>query len=633
MIRRASRWSLPLLAAGFLLTCGRSTASAADAPSTPWNAFSEPDLAFLVDLARDAMSRASRDETPARLPRYIPWSLRDRRGRIVLTARFAGRTAATCTSPEALLVEAALDGGAQLGKAIHEREPRLRDQPDKLGIELEIIGPAESVPIGLDRDGRWTRELCNSFEPGVDGVGVALADREGRVTPGTILATNFTPDLALAAAERQIALTPDVKVKRAANIRYFRFRTVHAWQEKGGDRPVRLRRGMVPVNVADLSAERLDRALSDLAEYVRYRCNRDGSFAYCYQPATDRYDDRNNATAQMWMLATLLEYGHLRPDNASVTAAAPLLRATTANLRPLPDTTNAIYVSFTGHDDKLGTSAAYLLALLAFEDRAGLESAIRQLAAGLLSTQEDSGRIGVPDVRPGKAVEATEQADVSAALAILALTRFDRLYPDPRVRLALHRSLAYYGRTLLSSNDTTVVALHARALAESYRTSRDPRTSELVFRLVDRLIGSRVADEAGDRPELVGGIDLARGGRLGISTADAVAAIADGVELARLVGDTKRAGGYERALRPAVRFVLQLAFKPAECYYVRSPRDVAGGFRSAPWDHTIPIDNCARAMAGMVRARQVLYGNWQQSAPAAQTRPAAAEDAAPSGKR
>lgn len=579
-------------------------------PAVSAPVLSQTDLALLFATARDAVAQGARGES-ARAPSYVPLKLRDLRAALRLALRQRGRLLCEMQTPVGALVAVTSEGGAALGAELKRRDASLTARTAELALELEVLGDDEAVAVGLTPEGYWSPELYAEFHAGLHGVDVALGEKRGRVTPGFILASNYSPDLALQTAERRANITIAEKKARPDAVKYFRFLTVFAWQRDADAAPVRLERGVVRVEADAVTAERLDAAVTALLSYVRYRQNRDGAFAYCYQPSTDRYDERNSATAQLGMLAAWLSASRLLGDSTVVDRAEPLLRGAIGSLKPLPESADAKYVSFEGHEDKLGSTAMLLQALLEVRSDTERDAARRALGAALRAAQLDDGRLGVKDV--GGAAEFGT-ADYAAGAALLALARDGANAEDPRFVEVLRRARAFYGPHLRTSTDTAAVALHARALACAYARRNDAELSDQAFALLDRLRGSQVAPAMDASGLLVGAIDLAGGSRVGITTAPAAAALADGLALARRVGDSARTATYEAALRSAVRFVLQLGYREEECFYVRSLRDVIGAYRSALWENSVPIQNCEQALTALSRARQVLFGDTPRAA-------------------
>ena len=96
-------------------------------------------------------------------------------------------------------------------------------------------------------------------------------------------------------------------------------------------------------------------------------------------------------------------------------------------------------------------------------------------------------------------------------------------------------------------------------------------------------------------------------GRAGVATAAYLEGFADALALARSVGDAPRAERYERVVRQAARFVMQLQVRPAEAYFIRSPQDAIGGIRTSPSLNLLRIDHCQHALVGLIKAREVLF--------------------------
>jgi hypothetical protein len=88
-----------------------------------------------------------------------------------------------------------------------------------------------------------------------------------------------------------------------------------------------------------------------------------------------------------------------------------------------------------------------------------------------------------------------------------------------------------------------------------------------------------------------------------------VEGLVDAAKTADTFKDKARAVKYRRAIDQAVRFIMQLRFKPEECYYVQSMHDVLGGVRNAPASPTIRIDNMQHALSALLGAREICSGS------------------------
>jgi hypothetical protein len=128
-----------------------------------------------------------------------------------------------------------------------------------------------------------------------------------------------------------------------------------------------------------------------------------------------------------------------------------------------------------------------------------------------------------------------------------------------------------------------------------------------VLRMIDWLGPHQLTEKNCRQPEMCGGIDPRGTDSANIDTALQMIAAADGLAIARRLGDRKRCAKYEDMLRRGTRFVLQLEFRPGECYYVRSRSETVYGVRTAPWDHALLTENAQFALVALIKARQALF--------------------------
>ncbi|MFH1419596.1 MAG: hypothetical protein ABII12_15070 [Planctomycetota bacterium] len=624
------------------------------------------DLALLVQTARRAFWETATDAVARRKP-YRPPALRGKSGIIHLTLRRHGAALAESESEVAGLVDAAIAAGTLLGQAVREKKIESRQGWDELGIEFELLGPPEYIEGTYTSDKRWSESLLHAFEPAAEGIGVEFRGRCGWTRPSEVVTFNYSPDLAIQAAESAIQLKHADKLMHSHEIRYYRFGAYHLWQPAARSLPIRLFRGSTLVPLESAGPEVLDAAIKRMGEYLHYRQNRDGWFSEEFRPSRDRYSAGNSAVVQMHAALGLAAYASWSGD---ARVAADVKKGTAKSacfLKPLSVVTSVsesgepqvkeagLALIFEGHGDSLEISSQFLLTLLSMLPVWNAEAdiwpelssttqgatstapavvasrpasltvrdSLTGLAGMLASCQTDDGRIimRLETQRPG---EQAGQEDVRAAgWALLALARADAWFAEhptageaPRpAGLILHRALAQYGPRCESSVGPGAATMLARAFAASYQTTREPAMSDLVFSILDRLAQLQVDEHVCPWPELYGAINARERGLIGIDTALYLTAMADGLMLAERIGDAERAARYRKVVRSAVRFVLQLEFREPACFYIRTPRDVLGGVRKAPWDNRVRADHCAAALMSLIRARQAIYGGPKSVSP------------------
>lgn len=604
------------------------------------------DLALIVQTAR----RSFRDKVlkrPERGPSYRPPLLRGTRAILHMTLRSDGRLLAEVETPEMDVIDAAVAAGALLGQSVLDKAP-LMEQPgvrsggDRLGIEIEWIGPPEYLSAKYVDGVVWADELLHGFEGGREGIGVEFAGRIGRTRPSTVIVRNYTPDLALFAAEDKVGLSTLDKQNRARDIRYFRFPVYHLWQPSARALPIRLTRGERLLSADVVTAEGLDAAIGRLAAYLRYRQNRSGWFAHQFAPSSDRYLQTDSATAQMHALQVMTQYAVWAKRADFLADAMRGLRAVMPRLMearhrsevgpdgsPTSRPTSApadparLVLHFQGRGHYLEVSSRLLSALVALEsapdpivgpsEAPEFDAERRGLVETLLKSQDSDGRLRLV---LGEEQEQASGDNAAAGRAILALAESAGRRPDRRIEVLLHRALPYYRKKLAISGEAGMTreagapaaASLIRGFAAGYPLTNDAETSDFVFELLDQLARLQLNESNCPWPELWGAINVRRLGAVGADTAWYLTALADGAALADRVGDRDRARRYRAAVRAASRFIVQLEFSRAGCFFVRSPGDVLGGVRSAVWDNQIRVDHCASALAGLIRAREILFG-------------------------
>lgn len=588
------------------------------------------DLALLVETSR----RALRDKllrAPERGPIYRPPGLIGHRGTIHVTIRDHGAVLARGASAETDVVDAAVAAGALAGQALLDRDAKRnraegRGRGDRLGLEFEWIGPREYLSDGFSVNGIWSKGLLHAFEGGLEGIGVVFGGKTGHVRPGQIIALNYSPDLALLAAERQVGLVLLDKQRRPDQIRYFRFPTYHLWQASGREVPVVLVRGESALASDSLTAEGLDAAIERMGRYLLYRQNSNGWFSYQFAPSRDRYLGGDSATAQMHALEAAGRFSAWSGQERARAALVRGARAASAQLMaarrrgedgspssrpadPPSDGPERLVLSFAGRGDQLALSSRMLLVLSSLSTDKAFEAERRGLVDALCDGQRDDGRI---EFRFSGDDVARE--DIAAAgLALRALAQCGRPGDSSRAERFAHRALPYYKKKIAFVDagreaGPRASAELARGFAASYAHTNEAAASDLVFELLDQFAALQLSAQNCPWPELHGAINVLERGAIGSDTAHYLTALCDGAALAERVGDRPRSRRYREAVRAGARFLLRLEFREAGAYYVRSPRDVLGGTRLSPWDNQVRIDRCAEALVAMIRARVILFG-------------------------
>jgi len=375
-----------------------------------------------------------------------------------------------------------------------------------------------------------------------------------------------------------------------------------------------------PGQADEVTADRLDRAIRQIARYLQARQRDDGLFRYAYEPWSDRDVDSGPAIAQAGAAWALAAYGASSRDAAAKAAAVRTIDALAKQLVPCDASGTRVerdgaarpkggvrrstpaYLKSPRHADRLGATAMLLLAATEIRPAKTCRPLRRRLAAAILACQNPTGMMRTNFATTRRAAPQ----DTDPGLAMLAMARAYALDHNTDLLAAVENGLGHYDKQFDIKPTVAMVPWFAAVHAQTAARDGDRRHAEVAFRMVDRLGRRQLTASTCDAPLMYGGIDPLGRGLAGITTALHMAAVADALSLARDLGDKQRAARYERMLRAGTRFVLQLQFRLEECYYVRSRLETIHGVRATPWDHLLTIENCQHALIALIKARALL---------------------------
>lgn len=521
-----------------------------------------------------------------------------------------------------------------------------------IGLELEWLGPAEVLTAHLADGGQWSEELLHSFEPGVEGIAVEFQGKQVWICPSEIVTRNYSPDLALAAVESKAGVHFIHKGRLRREIRYLRFSALHLWQATSDVLPVRLHRGEVLVESPEvgsrsLDALQLDEAIARMRRYLRYLQMADGGFAEEYSPSADRFDHGPTPRLQMSAMSSLAALAAWtgqasdrerlqRCVERAALAVKPIHRAEKDEKRQGDDAGSVkvvevgLAVQFPGEVDCLEPTARLLLAKLALAPSTARDDSMAQgLAKAIRASQGGDGRNdGRLELMLDYGATAQPESIAAGAWGMRALMAWDGAVESSAGRhdagkddtgrgdaggsdslsRVLEQARTHYQSWYERDAEPRASAALARALMQLYGRTNDARCSDLAFSILDRFAALQVTPASCPMPELWGAINAGQPGVVGSDSAAYVSALAEGLVLARRIGDRQRVERYEHAVRLGARFILQLEFTEAGCFYVRTPRDAIGGVRMSPWDHRIRVDRCGDALESLIQARAALFG-------------------------
>jgi len=561
-------------------------------------------LPHLTASQREYLSRVARRTVrdvvlgrAAYEPGYVPSALEGMTVDVVVRLRVRGYLLAHAAAGAKPIALAVRDAALAVGQTITRDDQVDVDSVNQSLIEIEVIGPPEPIDVSGD----WTqpRAVDPYVEPGVHGLAFLGATVHHSFCPTEL----YTTDLVLPDALRRFAETSHLDPSSMADVRVARFQTVH-WYEAPDDKIVSLNRGLTIVSPDAVSPAGLDEAIARLADYMVYRQRGSGLFAYQFEAGRDRYTPgEDNLVRQAGAAAAMAIHAKWSGRSAPRAAAELAIRHHLAGLTSVANVENAAFLATPDGENKLGVTALLCLAMVEHPDADRYRETRKKLVNGMLWLQRPSG-LFITAFPPAAMVRGQ---DYFPGEALLTLAEEYASDPDARILDAFDRAVSFYKDYFREAPSPAFVPWQVQAFALMARQSKRSDFREYVFELTDWLAAKQL-DESNCRwPELHGGVAAYQSGRVGVATAAYLEGFADALALARSIGDAERTVRYERVVRSAARFVMQLQVRPEEAYFSPSPRDTVGAIRTGPALDLLRIDHCQHALIALIKTRDVLF--------------------------
>lgn len=552
--------------------------------------------AFLSRVARRTVRDAFGKQLTYKAD-YVPGPLTSLSVEVVVRLRQRGFLLASGVGGPGPITVATRDAALAASRIAAEHRDAYADQLDDLLIEIEVVGPAEPVSVDVD----WTRPraLDAYIEPGIHGMILEGPRSRHRFCPSELV----TSDMVLADALDGLAKRTLSDPSKITRTKLMRFRTAHWYQSAPGAEIVSLHRGLTVIQPHDVSARTLDDVIARLADYMAYRQLPSGLFTYQYEPSHDAYSEENNLVRQVGAVAAMALHGAWSGQSATTAAAALGIEYHLQGFVEIPNVKQAAYIATANKKNKLGVTALLAIAMADHADAKRYADKREQLINGMLWLQRPSGMF----ITAFPPAEEIGSQDYFPGEALLAMAKQYQIRPAMPIVEAFDRAIAFYREYFRGAPSPAFVPWQVQAFSIMARHGKRKDYVDYVFELTDWLAAKQLNASNCSWPEMWGGIASYQPGRAGVATASYLEGMADALTLARDFGDAKRARRYERVVREAARFVMQLQVRPEEAYFVRSPRDAVGGIRATPALNLLRIDHCQHALVGLIKARQALY--------------------------
>lgn len=456
------------------------------------------------------------------------------------------------------------------------RKEAILDLAPRIAIDVQVAG--SMVPILGDRH----EDAALHLSPGVDGISVRTDNGASALFPGTMLALNFTPELAIRAATGELDLPPvqlgELRAKHG--VRTLRFRTTHLAQPDGGEPPAFLHRGGKMVPRTAVTGRGLRAFASDMSEHIMTHAwpgDEPHGMTGDYLPIKNTYDPKIAPPRVQGIAAyALLRFAKTEGIDGGQRAKAEVFAR--GVLERLTEVTGSEPDPL---DDALAC-AAWLLAdaeLEASERYAEATGGFRSRAMDVVvSSLTDSGS---PSRRSLLACALAVASDDESHRALARRTVLGLYQQTPEGRLVgLMPWLSIASSALTPDGEETLGSLALRSAREDV-WAHQLATSDL--RTHER--------------DLAGGIVFTRG-RSPLPTWHSLRPLATIAGTLTAPGVTSREEfmAHFTRLSASLRFVMQLSVREFETHMYRDDRRSLGGVRSALWDQRVSLDATSLAL-------------------------------------
>jgi len=470
------------------------------------------------------------------------------------------------------------------------RDQAIRDLTPRIMISLQLAGPM--VPL---LGGRFD-DAALPLSPGIDGIAARARGRASAIFPGTALALNFTPELAMRGAVGGLDLPPkELDALRADHgVSVLKFRVSHLAQTSAGAAPVFLTRGSKAVPLSSVTGPNLREFASRMAEHLHtheWPGDEPHGMSGDYIATIGRYrpgiaPPRTQAVACLALLryAQTPAISEALRTRARIYAKRVLLELTQVSEQESNPLENAL------------DAAAWLIAdsHMPRADRYTEQTAEFRAAATdlLIATALDTKAMII-------AFDPPERAMLACALASIA--RADQS-PPTAAELARAHTLALYRETpggqlvalmpwlamatsKLSTGDTPPDAPPIGAVA-----LREARANVWAYQL-------SAAELPPEEMDLAGGIVFTHG-RNPLPTWHSLRPLSF---IAMTLDDPAITDAGEvmehfAALRRSLRFVMQMSLREPDMHMCRDEKRSLGGVRLSVWDARASLDATALAL-------------------------------------
>jgi len=316
-----------------------------------------------------------------------------------------------------------------------------------------------------------------------------------------------------------------------------------------------------------------------------------GRLEYTYYPSKNTYSEKNNHVRQLATAWSLTKVRDFLDDHSLDSVVAATLDH---YLKSAATTNDYAYVELDGKA-KLAHNAFLILTLNNLEKYPGRDAWLGELAAGILSLQNEDGSL-----RTYFHSDRSTGTDYYPGEALLALMELYNSTQEKKYLAAVEKAVPFYQTYWRAKKNTAFVPWHTQAYLLLYRTKPDKGLADFVFEMNDWLIdGHQITEDP--CPDRIGGFPKHKPR---YSSSSYLEGICDAYALAVLAKDEERKAKYAQSMRSGIRFILQTQFTKENSFYLKRPDRAVGGFKESLVENDLRIDFTQHAVLALMKAHQ-----------------------------
>ena len=469
-------------------------------------------------------------------------------------------------------------------KALKDRrfKPIEKEEIKKMFIELSILGPKEKI------------NSPKEIELGIHGLYLVKGKKSAIYLPCVPIIYQMDRETLLARLCKKAGLKKNAWKNKETKI--FKFETLDFLRTPKGE-VVELTRGTLYVPLSEVNWIRIFRSAVYGCNWLVRNQNPNGSYMYLYYPHKDKESRQNSYVRQAGVsYAVALMYRftkYKKYKTSSLQAIEYLLN----NIKFLDKKKKLPYIYFAG-TGKLGSTGLTLVAMSLLElhkESSEYAKIMKQFVYSILNMQNKDGSFMAyfePKVlKPGQNYFPGE--------AMLGLIEYYKINPEERILRAIEKAFSYYKKYWKENKNRPFIPWHSCVWAQMYKITKKKKYADFVFEMNDWLITKQYDLKNSPYKDYFGG--WVREGVPNFEAAVYVEGLAEAYSVAKMLKDKKRIDSYGKTIVRALRFVLNLQFKPVDMYYVKKPSKTLGGFRASLVKNYLRCDITDHAIVGMAK--------------------------------